>query len=157
MFKPVFSITPQTSQYLMQLERLRYEIQNLPITPTVLTSLRESARLHTVHYSTAIEGNRLSLEQIEGIVQGEGTPFPGRERDVSEVLGYYAALEKIKTIALPQHLLMEKDIQTFFALTPRAARALCHKWLQSGFLVIKDSAKKTRTYQLHPDLDAKLF
>ena len=50
-----------------------------------------------------------------------------------------------------------KDVETFFSLHPRTARALCLKWVNEGFFVIKDSAKKNRTYVLAHDLAKKLF
>jgi len=65
-------------------------IDRLPIHPSILLSLRESAKLHSTHYSTRIEGNRLTHEQAEQVVAPQH--FPGRERDEAEVKGYYAAI-----------------------------------------------------------------
>jgi len=62
-FKPVYSITPQTAKRLMDIESIRERVIAVPLTPAVLTSLRESARIYTTHYSTMIEGNRLKPEQ----------------------------------------------------------------------------------------------
>jgi len=116
MFNPRFSITPQLTNTLMRLESLRQTISTLHLTPSVLTSLRQSARLQTVHFSTYIEGNRLTLEQIQDLLQGIGTTFPGRERDAAEILGYYAALEHINQLALQRQSLTESDIQRLHAL-----------------------------------------
>lgn len=115
MFKPIFSIDHQITQLLIRIELLKKEIQDLPITPTVLASLRESARLNTIHYSTYIEGNRLTLDQVQDLIQ-VGSTFPNRKRDEKEVLGYYAALEKIKTFASLSNSLTQKDIQCLHAL-----------------------------------------
>lgn len=46
-----------------------------------------------------IEGNRLTQEQVSKVIE-EQQHFPGRERDEKEILGYYAALEKIEQLAL---------------------------------------------------------
>jgi len=115
MFKPVFIITPQITQLLIEIESIKQKIQNLPITPTVLSSLRESARLQTIHYSTYIEGNRLTLDQVEDLIK-IGTTFPNRKRDEEEILGYYAALEKIKILSFIHKPLTEEDVQLMHAL-----------------------------------------
>src|ERR1041385_7029421 len=97
-FEPKFSITPKVATDLMRIEAARQAIHNLPITPSVLAALRETARLYSTHYSTMIEGNRLTQEQVSRVI-GKQQHFPGRERDEKEVLGYYAALEKVEQIA----------------------------------------------------------
>src|SRR5438034_318119 len=58
----------------------------------MLASLRKSARLPSTHYSTQIEGNKLTPSQVEDVLSGGGR-FPGRERDETEVRNYYRALE----------------------------------------------------------------
>ena len=45
----------------------------------MLANLRETARLFSTHYSTMIEGNRLTQEQVAQVI-GEDQHFPGRER-----------------------------------------------------------------------------
>ena len=97
-FEPKFTITPKIARDLMRIEAARQAVQDLPITPSVLATLRETARLFSTHYSTMIEGNRLTQEQVSKVVEKQ-EHFPGRERDEKEVLGYYAALEKAEQIA----------------------------------------------------------
>lgn len=94
-FVPRYAITPIMAHYLMRIEALKEHVAHLPINVTVLASLRETARLYTTHYSTMIEGNRLSTEQIEQVIKHKGH-FPGRERDEKEVKGYYAALHYVE-------------------------------------------------------------
>ena len=91
MFAPDFQITPALTKVLMDIEASRQTVSSLPVTVPVLTSLRESARLLSIHYSTQIEGNRLTQEQVEDVIHG-GT-FPNRERDEREVKNYYQALD----------------------------------------------------------------
>ena len=85
-FKPTFTITPKIARSLMRIEAARQAVQDLPITPSVLATLRATSRLSSTHYSTMIEGNLLTPEQV-GKVIGEHLHFPGRERDEKEVLG----------------------------------------------------------------------
>ena len=79
-FSPRFTITPGVANDLMGIEAVKQTILTLPITPRVLTHLRETARLSSTHYSTRIEGNRLTQEQVAEVI-GSGRHFPGRERD----------------------------------------------------------------------------
>jgi Fic family protein len=71
----------------MQIEAAKQAIRDLPLTTSVLMMLRETARLHSTHYSTMIEGNRLSEEEVSRVIERQ-EHFPGRERDEKEVLGY---------------------------------------------------------------------
>src|ERR1700679_2867508 len=70
----------------MRIEAAKEAIRYLPMTASVLASLRETARLFSTHYSTMIEGNRLTQEQVSKVL-GKREHFPGRERDEKEVLG----------------------------------------------------------------------
>ena len=58
----------------------------------MLDSLRKTALLLSTHFSTRIEGNKLSTSQVEEVLAGSGR-FPGRERDEAEVGNYHLALE----------------------------------------------------------------
>ena len=115
MFKPNFTITERLTQILLAIERLNTQISTLPITPKVLTGLRESARLESTHYSTYIEGNRLTEEQIEKVIH-ERAHIPNRTREEKEVLGYYAALEEVEQFALSRRPVNENIIKIIHAL-----------------------------------------
>ena len=115
MFKPVFSITPHLAQMLMKIEALKQEISFLPITPKMLASLRETARLASTRYSTYIEGNRLTQEQIDQVIHHH-KQIPHRAREEKEVLGYYAALEELEKIATQKTPLTQQAIQHLHAL-----------------------------------------
>src|ERR1700679_2215303 len=54
-FNPIFTITAAMAANLMRIEAVRQAIQSLPITPRVLASLRERARLFSTHGATMIE------------------------------------------------------------------------------------------------------
>lgn len=88
-FNPAFTITPALARGLMRIEPVKQAIQTLPITSRVLANLRETARLLSTHYSTMIEGNPLTQEQLAQLIWGD-QHFPGRERDQDEVKGYSA-------------------------------------------------------------------
>lgn len=114
-FKSVYSITPGIAKSLMRIEAAKEKVALLPVNPTVLASLRETAKLYTTHYSTMIEGSQLKPEEIKEVIQLQGH-FPGRERDEHEVKGYYAALAQLEQYASQSHPVTEKVIQTLHAL-----------------------------------------
>jgi Fic family protein len=76
LFSPNFTITPAIAGGLMRIEAVKQSIPMLPITPRVLANLRETARLFSTHYSTMIEGNRLTQEQVEKVLS-ENSTFQG--------------------------------------------------------------------------------
>src|SRR3990167_616805 len=109
-FSPKYTITSKIAKALMSIERARERISYLPLTSTVLASLRETARLSTTHYSTMIEGNQLALDQVAKIVTKK-EHFPGREREEYEIKGYYAALTQVEQWVVKEVALTEKTIQ----------------------------------------------
>jgi len=109
MFNPRFQITPALTKSLMAVEAARQAVSGLPIDVQMLQSLRETARLLTTHYSTRIEGNRLSQAEVSEVI--EGARFPGRERDEAEVRNYYLALEEVERLAVSEEAVTEIAIQ----------------------------------------------
>src|SRR5258706_7701612 len=114
-FNPTFTITPAIATALMRIESVKQAIQTLPITPRVLANLRETARLFSTHYSTMIEGNRLTQEQVAQVIGGD-QHFPGRERDQDEVKGYYTALDETERLAKRREKVSEATVQKLHAL-----------------------------------------
>jgi Fic family protein len=114
-FEPNYVISSKVMNCLIRIEAAKQKILHLPLTSTVLASLRETARLYTTYYSTMIEGNRLDPDQVEVVLKHQGH-FPGRERDEQEVKGYYAALTQVEKWATQGVSITEKMIQTLHAL-----------------------------------------
>jgi len=77
---------------LMQMEAVRQAVIGLPFDVEMLRSLRHTAMVLTTHFSTQIEGNRLTQAQVAEAVAG--ARFPGRERDEVEVRNYYKPWKK---------------------------------------------------------------
>jgi Fic family protein len=114
-FNPVYTLSPAIVQALMHVQGVKQLLINLPLTPSVLKALRETARLKTIHYSTQIEGNRLTQVQVQQVIE-EGTHIPGRDRDEKEVRGYYAALEYVEQYARTGQGITQQTIQMLHAL-----------------------------------------
>jgi cell filamentation protein, protein adenylyltransferase len=115
MFEPDFRITGKIARALMAIEADRQLVASLPLTPPMLDSLRRTARLLSTHYSTQIEGNRLTRAQVVAVVEGEGN-FPGRERDETEVRNYFAALEHVERSARKHGKLTEVELRSIHGL-----------------------------------------
>ncbi len=115
MFQPEFQISLRLSKALMEIEACRQAVSDLPVTVNLLDSLRKSARLVSTHYSTRIEGNRLTQEQVHDVVLHGGT-FPNRERDEQEVLNYYRALDYVDVLIAARGGPSETQIKTLHGL-----------------------------------------
>jgi Fic family protein len=145
-FEPTFLITSKVAMSLMRIEAARQAVQDLPITPSVLATLRETARLYSTHYSTMIEGNRLTQEQVSKVVR-EHQHFPGRDRDEKEVLGYYAALEKVEQVAAAGSSVSEAHIQTLHSLVMAVGRKKARPTpYRDGQNVIRDGRTRRIVY-----------
>jgi len=145
-FQPKFTITARAASALMRIEGVKQAINHLPITPSILASLRESARLYSTHYSTMIEGNRLSQEQVSLVIERQRR-FVGRERDEKEVLGYYAALAKMEQLAADRNPVAEQNIQILHALVMAGGKArIKPSPYRDGQNVIHDSRTRAMVY-----------
>lgn len=81
----------------MGIEAHRQAVIELPLDVAVLAGLRHTAKLLSTHFSTQIEGNRLTRAQVEEAIAG--ARFPARERDEREVRNYYRAVEEVEALA----------------------------------------------------------
>lgn len=145
-FNPLYKINPAIAKYLMRIEAAKEKVSLLPVNPTVLASLRETAKLYTTHYSTLIEGNQLQPDEVREVIMLEGH-FPGRERDEEEIKGYYAALAQMEQYAAQSHPVTEKIIQTLHALVMSNGRVKVKPTAyRDGQNVIKDGASGAIVY-----------
>jgi Fic family protein len=145
-FNPNYRITPKIINCLTRIELVKEKVQYLPLTPIVLSSLRETARLYSTHYSTMIEGNRLEPSQIENVLKHD-EHFPGRERDEDEVKGYYAALTQVEKWAAANNCITEKNIQFLHALLMSNGKIKVKSTpYRDGQNVIRDSRTKAIIY-----------
>ena len=115
MFNPNYRLTGKVAKALMSIEADRQVVATLPLTAPMLDSLRQTARLLSTHFSTQIEGNRLSPTQVQAVVEGEGN-FPGKERDEAEVRHYFAALQFVESLGRKPTPLAEREVQTIHGL-----------------------------------------
>ena len=93
MFKPNFCYTDSIVNNLTQIAAARELILNSPFVPKWEVVLRREAIIRRAHSSTAIEGNRLSLEQVSELAHGR--EVMASRKDKQEVLNYLKVLESI--------------------------------------------------------------
>lgn len=86
MYQPQFQITNNILNNIGAIEAARQVIENAPLLPYWEKKFQEEAAVRTTHYGTHIEGNELSLSQVQRVLEGE--TIVARERDVQEVLNY---------------------------------------------------------------------
>ncbi len=158
-FTPKFQITAAISKSLMTIEANKEVVNSLPITPKILASLRESAKLHTTHYSTMIEGNKLNEKEIIKVIKSKAVgKIKPRQRDEKEVLGYYAALEYVYQIAGKNPILQEKIIQTIHAIVMSSGNPKAKPTpYRDGQNVIRDSRNGAIVYMPPEAKDVSLL
>jgi Fic family protein len=133
-----FNFTPEMVRALQAVERARAEVQLTVLPPAVAEGLRLRARVRSTHFSTRIEGNRLTLVEAEQAVM-EGRKFPGRERDTLEVQHYFQALAQIEKWVDEDKPVTEERICQLHALifTGKRARPTPYR---DGHNVIRDGS-----------------
>jgi Fic family protein len=136
-FSPKFTVTLGISKALMEIECIKESVRNLPLTPLVIKTLRESTKLQSTHYSTAIEGNRFSQQEVKNVLI-EQKKFKGKEKDEKEIKGYYLALEYIEKNV--KDAVSEKFIKTIHALVEGEGRTRVKPGeYRDGQNVVRDS------------------
>ncbi|PKO24210.1 MAG: Fic family protein [Chloroflexi bacterium HGW-Chloroflexi-1] len=133
-----YTFTPAIVRDLMEIEAARQAVQLTVLPPSIAAALRQGARIRATHYSTRIEGNRLTLAEAQEAVL-DGRRFPGRERDVREVQNYYRALGQVEEWAARQTPMTEELICRLHALIFTGARARPSPY-RDGQNVIRDGA-----------------
>lgn len=86
MYSPTFTITNPILRNIGAIEAAKEVIEHAPLLPYWEKKFQEEAILRTTHYGTHIEGNELSLLQVQKVLDGER--IVARERDVQEVINY---------------------------------------------------------------------
>ncbi|MBN1668273.1 MAG: Fic family protein [Anaerolineales bacterium] len=110
-----FEFTPTIVRYLQAIERVRETVRLTVLPPLVAERLRLQSQVRCTHYSTRIEGNRLTLKET-GLVLQQGRRFPGWERDVKEVQRYYQALQLMEQWVAQELPLTAARLQKLHAL-----------------------------------------
>jgi Fic family protein len=144
-WQPGWSYNDRIVHALTEIARASAAVEQHAWSPVVEEEIRFRARLRSTHYSTRIEGNRLTLAEAEQVVRGRHVQFAGRQRDVKEVDHYWHALIQVEEWARTRSPLSEEVIRKLHALVEKGPRRK-----PSGYRteqnVIRDSASGRIVY-----------
>lgn len=93
MFKPKYTLSDEVTVRLSEIGHLTAQINQINIPLEVLDHIKAQCLVALTHFSTQIEGNKLSMEQVSGVVEKKKTY--GLVRDEREVRNYFHLLETI--------------------------------------------------------------
>jgi len=93
MYQPQYTITETLLARISEAERLRTKIQTAPVQVAWLETIRLESLVRRAHFSTAIEGNPLTLPEVEALASAKQVDVTDRAK--REVLNYLAALRWI--------------------------------------------------------------
>ncbi len=118
-YKPKYTITPRTAGLLEKISEFRTKIEMSPVSIQWRPRLERDTFARLAHTSTAIEGNPLTLREVEILSKGGDLPMVQR-RFKNEVLNYLVALRYITGHSTKKTLTV-KDVLRLHALVGREA------------------------------------
>lgn len=93
MFNPKYKLTNKIVKMLTAIAEARVVIERAKLLPKQELKLRRLALIRMTYNSTAIEGNRLNIREVEALLANKKIDAP--ERDIFEVKNYLNALKYI--------------------------------------------------------------
>lgn len=137
-WQPKYTLTNSIVNGLTAIEAAKTNVESACLSPMSLAELSRQARVRATHYSTRIEGNRLTLEEAEEVVAVRKKVIHGRERDVAEVRNYWDALDWAESQADAGKPVTEDLVQRLYAMTMQGKRCRIVPY-RSSQNVIRDS------------------
>lgn len=138
-FNPKYTVTAQMLANLAKIEVIKQQFENQPISPQLLLSLRESAKVATIHYSTQIEGNRLTGKEVAEALNGR--KLPQREKDEQEVRAYYKAWNAMEEAVVANRSFDEKLIANIHSLVEASKSTIPYRDNQNAIYDSETDAK----------------
>jgi len=93
-YLPGYTITDNLLGLITEAERLRAWLRTSKIDIPWLEKIRFETLVRQAHFSTSIEGNPLTLPEVESLARGED--IPAAKKAKQEVINYFAALRWIE-------------------------------------------------------------
>jgi len=93
-YKPNYTITDELLGIIAEIERYRTKMADSVILPEREIEMRYRATVEASHSSTSIEGNPLSLKQVEAVLSGKAR-LTRHQYAETEVKNYKRALDFI--------------------------------------------------------------
>jgi len=86
MFSPLFTINNKILKNIGAIEAAKAIIDEAPLIPVYEKQFQQEAIIRTVHFGTRIEGNDLTYQEVQKLVEGHN--ITGTDRDIQEVINY---------------------------------------------------------------------
>src|SRR5262245_16864971 len=96
MYEPEFHFTAKIVNELGMIERLYGQLLGEKLIPSITLKLFQENQLLATHFSTSIEGNPLSPQDVTNIILNDQIPVTKSEK---EVKNYFSVLNKISVLA----------------------------------------------------------
>lgn len=109
MYRPIFTITDNILRRIAKIEELRSLARTYRILPEREAFIHKRATVEATHSSTSIEGNRLSLKQVEKVLRSK-TNLTKEQYAEIEVKNYKNSLDWISKRKLTNKPLCIEDI-----------------------------------------------
>lgn len=106
MFNPKYKLTNSIVQMLTAIAESRAVIERAKILPQQEIKLRRQALVRMTHSSTAIEGNKLNINEVGKLLAQKKIDAP--QRDIYEVQNYLKTLKYIEKIVKGKQEITEK-------------------------------------------------
>lgn len=138
MFTANYKITNQILRNIGIIDASREIIANAPLIPAWEMKFRKDALARQIHHGTRLEGNPLSEEQVQDVLDGK--EVMARDRDIQEILNYRNVLKYLDYLA--------KEIKPgdHYQITPEIILAI-HK-LTVDRILPEESSGHYRTRQV---------
>ncbi|MBE6453093.1 MAG: Fic family protein [Alphaproteobacteria bacterium] len=141
---PKYTITKEIFSYLTSIEAVKNSFDDKPLSPVLLSSLHQSAKIAQTHYSTQIEGNNLSLQQVENALHtGNKSATTYKGHDEKEVKAYYDAINYMEKHLEDNLPFSENFIQKAHALIEGQKKVIPYRDAQNA---IYDSSDGSLVY-----------
>jgi Fic family protein len=97
MFTAKYTITNKILRSIGLIDASREVISNAPLIPAWEMKFRKDAITRQIHHGTRLEGNPLSEEQVQDVLDGK--EVLARDRDIQEILNYRNVLKYLDYLA----------------------------------------------------------
>ena len=141
---PNYTITKEILSYLTKIESIKNSFEDKPLSPVLLSSLHQSAKITSTHYSTKIEGNHLSLKQVKNALYTVNKSVQSYQgHDEKEVKAYYDALNYMEKHLEENTSFSESFIQKIHTLVEGSKKTIPYRDAQNA---IYDSSDGSLVY-----------
>ncbi|MDP3995870.1 MAG: Fic family protein [bacterium] len=137
MFSPKYKLTNSIVRMLTDIAESKAIIERAKILPQQEIKLKRQALVRMTHSSTAIEGNKLNINEVGALLARKKIDAP--QRDIYEVQNYLKALRYIEKIVKAKQPVREKVLLDIHKLATNKTlpKEQCGKYRKSQVYVVR--------------------